>query len=132
MKAEHLKAWLRAVTREKYPDTEMWDKVVSVIPVAFREGYISEALMWTTMVLIPKGKGEYRGIGLVDTIWKVCTSIVNSRLQSSIVLHEVLHSFVQGRDTGTVIIEATLDQQLAGIFHKPLFQVSVDVRKAYD
>ena len=33
-----------------------------------------------TMVLIPKGKGEYRGIGLVETIWKVFTSIFNSRL----------------------------------------------------
>ena len=80
MKAEHLKAWLQAETREKYPGTEAWDKVVSVIQVAFREGYIPEALMWTTMVLIPKGKGEYRSIGLVETIWKFCTSIVNSWL----------------------------------------------------
>ena len=52
--------------------------------------------MWTTMVLIPKGKWEYRVIGLVETIWKVCTSIVNSWLQSSIVLHDVLHGFIQG------------------------------------
>ena len=36
MKAEHLKAWLQAETREKDPDTETWDKVVSVIQVAFR------------------------------------------------------------------------------------------------
>ena len=36
--------------------------------------------MWTTMVLIPKGSKEYRGIGLVETIWKVCTSIINSGL----------------------------------------------------
>ena len=80
MKAEHLKAWLRAATRDKYPDTKTWDKVVSVIQVAFREVYIPEALMWTTMVMIPKGKVEYRSIGLVETIWKVCRSIVNSWL----------------------------------------------------
>ena len=61
--------------------------------ISFREGYILEALMWTTMVLIPKVKGEYRGIVLVDTIWKFCMSIFNSRLQSSIVLHDVLHGF---------------------------------------
>ena len=80
MKAEHLKAWLRAATREKEPDTKTWDKVVSVIQVAFLEGCILEALMWTTIVLVSKGKGEYLGIGLLETIWKVCTSIVNSWL----------------------------------------------------
>ena len=74
-------------------DTKMWEKVVSIIHVAFWEGYIPEALMWTTMVLIPKGGGDYRGIGLVEIIWKVCTLIVNSRLQSSIVLHDALHGF---------------------------------------
>ena len=40
MKAEHLKALLGAATREKKPDTETWDKVVSVIQVSFWEGYI--------------------------------------------------------------------------------------------
>ena len=35
MKAEHLTSWLWAVTTEKEPDTETWDKVVSVIQVAF-------------------------------------------------------------------------------------------------
>ena len=89
--------------------TETWYKVVSVIHVAFWEGYILEALMWKTMVFIPKGRGEYRGIGLVKTIWKVFTSIVNSRLQSTIVLHDVLHGFRQGRGTGKSIMEAKLE-----------------------
>ena len=35
MKVEHLKAWLWAATKEKDPDNEMWDKLVSVIKVAF-------------------------------------------------------------------------------------------------
>ena len=68
MKADHLKAWLRSVTREKEPDTETWDKVVNVTQLEFWGGYIPEDLMWTTMVLIPKGGGEYRGIGMVETI----------------------------------------------------------------
>ena len=83
------------------------------------------------MVPIPKGKGEYRGIGLVGTIFKVCTSIVNSCLQSSIVLHDVLHGFRQGRGTRTAIMEEKLEQQLSGIVHEPLFQVLLGVRKAY-
>ena len=68
--------------------------------------------MWTTMVLIPNISREYREIGMVDTICKVCTSIVNSWLQSSILLHDVLHGFRQGRGTGTEIMEAKLEQQL--------------------
>ena len=31
-----------------------------------------------------------------------------------------------------MIIEATLEQQLAGILHKQVFQVYIDVRKAYN
>ena len=96
MKAERLKSWLREATREKEPDTETWEKVISVTKLAFQEGYILESLMWKMMFLIPKGGREYRGIGLVDTIWKVCTSIMNSWLQSSIVLYDVLHGFQQG------------------------------------
>ena len=110
----------------------MWDKVVSFTQVAFLEGYILEAFMWKKMVLISKGSGEYRCIGLVETIWKVCTSIVNSRLRSSIVIHDVLHGFRQGRGTGTAIMEAKLEQQLSGIVHDPLFWVFINVRKAYD
>ena len=93
MKTEHLNSWLLAATRDKEPETKTWNKLVGVIQVAFQKGYIPEALMWKTMVLIPKGGREYRGIGLVETIWKVCASILNSKLQSSVVLHEVLYGF---------------------------------------
>ena len=35
----------------------MWEKVVIITQVVSWEGYIPEALIWTTMVLIPKGSG---------------------------------------------------------------------------
>ena len=117
---------------EKDPDTEAWDKGVSVMQVVFWDGYIPEDLMWKTMFLIKKGGREYRGIGLVDTTWKVFKSILNSRLQIYIVLHDVLHGFLQRRGTGTAAMEVKMEQLLAGIFHKTLFQVFIDVRKAYD
>ena len=93
--------------------------------MAFRDGYIPEAMTWTTMILIPKGGGGYRGIGMVEAIWKVCTSIMNSRLRSSIVLHDALNGFQQGKGTGTVIIEAKLEQQLAGIVNEPFSRHSL-------
>ena len=51
---------------------------------------------------------------------------------STFILHNALHGFRQGRGTGTVIMEANLEQQLARIFHKPLLQVFIDMQKAYD
>ena len=117
-------------TREKDLDTKKWDKVISVVQVEFWEGYMLEALIWTTMVLIPKGKGDYRGIGLVETIWKVYLSNVNSRLRSSIVLHDVLNGLRQGRGEGTAIMEAKMEQQLAGIVHEPLFKFLLDISTA--
>ena len=79
------------------------------------------------MVLILKGDRGYRGMGMVEAIRKICTSIMSSRLQSSILIHDVLHGFQYGRGTGTSIMEAKLKQQLAGVVNEPLFQFFLDV-----
>ena len=57
---------------------------------------------------------------------------MNSRLQSTIILHNALHGFIQGEGTGTEIVESKLEQKLVGIVHEPLFQVFVDAKKAYE
>ena len=36
-----------------------------------RDGDLAEEVTWQAVVLIPKGKGDYRGIGLVEVMWKV-------------------------------------------------------------
>ena len=44
-----------------------------------------------------------------------------------------LSAWIQrGGGTGTATLETNLDQQLAGIEHDPLFQVFLDIRKAYN
>ena len=42
------------------------------------------------MVLIKKGKGGYRFIGLVEVMWKVYLVVVNFRPKRSVVLHDAL------------------------------------------
>ena len=42
------------------------------------------------LVLIPKGKKDYRGIGLVEVIWKVVAAILNRRFTASITYHDFL------------------------------------------
>ena len=58
--------------------------------------------------------------------------IMNNRLRVTIALHDILHVFSQGRGVGMATMEENLSQQLVGVFYKPIFQVSVHVRKSYD
>ena len=95
-------------------------------------GNIPEELKWIIVVLIPKDdKGKYRGIGLMETIWKIVEGIMNKRLHA-IQLHDSLHGSVKRRGTGTATIEAKLVQQLSYIEQEPLFAVFIDLRKAFD
>ena len=83
------------------------------------------------VVLLPKGGGNFRGIGLLDPFWKVVEQIMVCRL-CSIEFHPCLHGGLPKRGMGTVTIEARLAQQLAWMRQEPLYQVFVDLRKAYD
>ena len=78
-----MKGWLAAARREKKEQearikdggnregdketqTEAeghWGRVVEIVQTAFREGEMAEEATWRAVVLIPKGKGDYRGIG---------------------------------------------------------------------
>ena len=82
------------------------------------------------MVLIPKEKGDYRGIGLVEVMWKVVAVILNRRFTSSITFHDVLHGFRAGRGTGTATLEAKLLQQLAAMREEVLYVIFLDLSKA--
>ena len=89
-------------------------------------------MLWTIIVLVPKGNtGDFRGIGLLDVIWKVIERVLDERL-SKIPLHDTLHGFRAKRGCGTGIMEAKLAQQLAFIERVPLYGIFVDLRKAYD
>ena len=91
MRAEDLKGWLAAARREEkereartkdggdregdqVAQTEAeghWGRVVEIVQTAFWEGELAEEVTWQAVVLIPKRRGDYRGIGLVEVMWKV-------------------------------------------------------------
>ena len=50
------------------------------------------------------------GIGLVEVIWKMINTIINSRLRTAILFHVSLHGFSQGRGVGMETVEVTVDQ----------------------
>ena len=62
--------------------------MAKLVQTAFGEGRLVEEAMWQAVVLIPKGEKEYRGIGLVELMWKVVAEILNFRLTSSTTFHD--------------------------------------------
>ena len=85
MRVEHLRQWLREVTREKNPDDTNWIKLAALMQAAFQEESLTEACAWKTVVMFPKGGGkDFIGIRLVEVLWKATTSIINRRLTAAI------------------------------------------------
>ena len=118
--------------RKKEPVMRQWELLVILVQQTFGDGNPLEELARATMVLIQKGKGYFWSIGIFEVTWKVCTAVANCRLKRGVILHKDLHRFRVGHGTGTATLEANLAQQVAGIAHKPLFQVFLDIHKAYD
>jgi hypothetical protein len=81
--------------------------------------------------LIPKGGKNYRGIGLLEPVWKCIERVIDHRLDA-IDLHNSLHGCHNHRGTGTTIIKAKLAQQLSYIKLKPFYGVILDLRKAFN
>ena len=74
----------------------------------FRDRDLAGEATWQALFLIPKGKKDYRGIGLVEVMWKVVAAILNRCFTASITYHEVLNGFRAGCGTGTATLEAKL------------------------
>ena len=83
------------------------------------------------VVLIPKRGGDYYGIGLLKPTWKVLEILMDRRLDS-IEFRDYLHGFLAARGTGTSTTEAKLAQQLAYLAQEPLYEIFINLRKAYD
>ena len=75
---------------------DLWGKLVELIQTAFREGEMVEEATRQTVVLIPKGKKEYRGIGLVEVTWKVVAAILHRWLTTAITYHDAHTRFLGG------------------------------------
>ena len=60
MRADPLKGWLMEETHGKDPDTRWWETLISLTKLAFCEGCLYMMPTCTTIVLLPKVRGEYR------------------------------------------------------------------------
>ena len=73
MRAEHIKEWLRGMREEEDPERQgrcvghgdNWKLFVELVQAVWTHGIISRQMLWSIVVLIPKGGRDYRGIGLL-------------------------------------------------------------------
>jgi hypothetical protein len=139
MHTEDVKAWLRSVKLEEDPEVgpanigagDNWCRFTLLVRAIWDHGKIPPQLLWVIIVLIPKGGGDYRGIGFLEPMWKVCKRVMDLRL-NAFDLHDSLHDCRNKRGTGTARIEAKLAQQLAHLEQVPFYGVFLDLKKAFD
>jgi hypothetical protein len=142
MIAEDLKRWLKNMTLEEKAEKDgkegwagmgdAWRLLVKLIRHIWNTGDIPQQMLATIVVLIPKGNsGDYRGIGLLEVLWKVIERVLDERI-STIPLHDALHGFRAKRGCSTGIMEAKLSQQLAFLECTPAWGIFLDLHKAYD
>ena len=80
---------------------ELWGKVLEIVRIEFVEGIIPKAFSTSILVLIPKSTpGKFRGIALLESIYKLISSIINRRLALAIKFDDALHGFCKSRGTG--------------------------------
>jgi Reverse transcriptase (RNA-dependent DNA polymerase) len=79
----------------------------------------------STLVLIPKSDGGVRGIGLLESVWKVISMVIKKRIVASAAFDDALHGFRSKQGTGTAILKARLHLDCS-------IQQGIDLSKAYD
>ncbi len=136
MQAELLKEWLRGIKREEAAHGvegagDHWRLFVALMQATWESGTVPTQMSWMVIVLLPKGGGDYRGIGLLDPMWKVVEKIMVARM-SCLELQDCLHGGLPRRGTGMAIMGVKLNQQLAWVDQAPLYQIYLDLKKAYD
>ena len=136
IRVEHLRDWMEGAKpgeSQKQSCLEAWNRVLELVELAFTGQPLPRSFGIGILVLIPKGvPDQYRGIALLEIIYKLISAIINRRLAAKITFHDAVHGFCRGRGTGTAVIEAKLRMQLAQRTTKPRYFVFLDLKKAYD
>jgi retron-type reverse transcriptase len=128
LRIDVIKQWM--AERATKPDP--WNKFVHLLTHCFDTGEIPQSTCFSTLVLIPKSDGGVRGIGLLESVWKVISMIIKERMSRTIQFDDMLHGFRPGRGTGTAILEAKLHLDKSLQQGKTLSQVFLDLSKDYD
>ena len=112
---DNIRRWMASLTQEEYPHTENWYRFIDLVQMEFREGRLLDKCTWNMFVLIPKGNGEFRGIGLVEVLWNTVSGMINCRIVLAVQFHDVIHCFWMVQGTNTAPLEANMLQNMTEI-----------------
>ena len=130
LRAEDLK---RFVAEHESAESVPLRIVFDIVQSAFSSGSLPQALNVAILVLLRKPCGnEFRGIGLLETVWKLISSIIDLRMKEAVEFDDSIHGFRQQRGTGTAVLRNKLRMQTAFAKHVTLKQLYLDMKKAYD
>jgi hypothetical protein len=82
LQAKHIKMWLWDVVQEETEAINVghgsfkWRIFVKLMQSIWEHGCLPEQMMWKIITLLPKGGGDYHGIGLLEPCWKVLEKIM--------------------------------------------------------
>jgi Reverse transcriptase (RNA-dependent DNA polymerase) len=113
-------------------DQTNWNKCIQLIQHVFTTGEVPQRLALSNLVLLPKPDGGIRGIGLLETLWKLISIIIKDRILDSVTFDDALHGFLPTRGTSTAIIEAKLHLDTTITDGNTIYQIFIDLSKAYD
>jgi hypothetical protein len=113
---------------------EIWNEFVLMVQDCFEGKPLPQEFSYSILCLIPKAEhGKMQGIVLLKVCYKVISTIILMQIESGIKWHPGIHGFIHKRaGTGTCILEAKLHMQLASYLCQPLFQIFLDLSKAYN
>lgn len=106
---DHIKMWYKLAFPKKgiepcKDSRAKWDKVVELVQLCLKEGEIPKAFSTGVLVMILKNdKGDVRGIGLLETIHKIISLLINIRMNNSIHFCKEVHGFRRKQGCFTAI-----------------------------
>lgn len=95
--------WLEECEDKEKGDRARWMTVLEIVWTTFTDGEIPAALMLSLLVIIPKPDSSERGIGLLESMWKLIKKIINHHLVQAIECDEALHGSQKKRGCGTAV-----------------------------
>jgi exonuclease III len=130
-RSDTIKRWASAP--QGTTDAGCFDELVTMCRKVFLTGAVPKRMREGVLVLLPKnGSADFRGISLLDCVYKLISTCINTRATRSIQFHEGVHGFRAERGCQTAIYEAKMDATARMESGTTYHQVFLDLSKAFD
>jgi exonuclease III len=131
-RADTIIGWARA--DPSTTEADCFNRLASLCQKIFQTGRVPKRMKEGILVLLPKNgmKNEFRGITLLDCVYKLISVCMNERAKEVIKWHEGIHGFRLQRGCQTALFEAKKDMSTREEAGRTYHQIFLDLSKAFD